>query len=52
VAQDGSIASDNRTSARTRKIGRMMTGQGYLSDFVLVMEHFAANFEAAKSPVV
>lgn len=52
AGRDGSISPDNRISAQTRKIGRMMTGQGYPDDFVLVMEHFAANFEEAKKLVV
>jgi hypothetical protein len=50
--RDGNIPPDNRISAKTRKIGRMMTGQGYPDDFVLVMGHFAANFEEAKKLVV
>lgn len=46
------LSPGNKISSRTRNIGRMITGQGYPADFILMMEHFAANFEDAKKLVV
>lgn len=49
---NGSLPPDNKISHLTRSIGRMTTGQGYPSDFILVMEHIAQNLDDVKRLVV